>query len=75
MIQNFIKIIAPCLIKQIHIFLEVSSSRDNTQVQQEKEKMKFCSCVYIIGVSMFTNTYEFKHTRKMITHGLNNDPG
>lgn len=36
---------------------------------------EFCSCVYIIGVSMFTNTYEFKHTCKMITHGLNNDPG
>ena len=75
MIQNFIKIIATCLINQMHIFLEVNSSRDNTRVQQEKEKIKFCSCVYIIGVSMFTNTYEFKHTCKMITHGLNNDPG
>ena len=75
MFQNFSKIIATCLINQKHIFLEVSSSRGNTQVQQEKEKIKFCSCVYIIGVSTFTNTYEFKHTRKMITHGLNNDPG
>ena len=41
MIQNFIKIIATCLINQMHIFLEMNYSRDNTQVQQEKEKIKF----------------------------------
>ena len=73
MIQNFIKIIATCLINQMHIFLEANSSRDNTQVQQEKRELNFVLVFTLLVCQCLPIHYEFKH--KMITHDLNNEPG